>query len=186
MKKILFISAILLSAFCYKSEAQVRVNINIGLQPIWGPPGYDYVDYYYLPDLDVYYDVPRGLFVYFDYGRWNFSAALPGRYSGFDLYNSYKVVINARDPWLRNNYYRSHYDGYRGRSQAVIRDSRDDRYFAGRQRYENDRGGDRHEEWRDNRRDNGHDNGRGNEGRNNGRGNGDRDHGRRGGGGDDD
>ena len=173
MKKILLISTILLSAFCYNAESQVSVNINIGRQPVWGPVGYDYVDYYYLPDLDVYYDVPRGLFVYFNSGRWNFGASLPARYGRYDLYHSYKVVINDRDPWLRNTYYRSHYAGYRGRPQVVIRDSRDSRYFAARERYDHDRDNkgrrdDRHYDGGDR----GRDNGRGNGGKNNGRGNG--------------
>ncbi len=165
MKKIILIAAILAGAVCYKAESQVSVNINIGRQPVWGPVGYDYVDYYYLPDMDVYYDVPRGLFVYYDYGRWNFAAALPPRYGRYDLYHSYKVVINSRDPWMRNSYYRSHYSGYRGRQQEVIRDSHDQRYFSGREGY--------------NRGNNGRDNGRGNGGRNNGHGN-EGDHGNKG------
>jgi hypothetical protein len=163
MKKIFLVSAIILSAACYNANAQVSVHINIGRQPVWGPPGYDYVNYYYLPDYDVYYDVPRGLFVYFDLGRWNFGPSLPARYGHYDLYHSYKVVINDRDPWLRHDYYRSHYEGYRGRRQPVIKDSHDKRYFAGREGH-----------W---------DNGRGNGGRNNGRGNGrghDKDHGNHG------
>lgn len=139
MKKILLISAILLSVAFYKTEAQVSVNINIGQQPVWGPVGYDYVNYYYLPDLGVYYDVPRGMFVYFDYGRWNFAAALPARFGYYDLYHSYKVVINDRNPWMRNNYYYSHYSSYRGRYQPVIRDSHDNRYFVGREGYDNRR-----------------------------------------------
>ena len=159
MKRFFLVCAVVLSAVCYKANAQVNVNINIGRQPVWGPPGYNYVQYYYLPDYDVYYDVPRGLFVYFDLGRWNFAPALPPRFGNYDLYHSYKVVINDRDPWLRHNYYRGHYEGYRGRRQLIIRDSRDGRYFAARERHE----------------DFGRDNGRGNHGRNNGRGN---DHGR--------
>lgn len=177
MKKILLITAIIFSAFYYKADAQVSVNINIGRQPVWGPVGYDYVDYYYLPDYDVYYDVPRGLFVYFDFGRWNFAATLPPRYGHYDLYHSYKVVINSRDPWLRNSYYRSHYEGYRGRYQPIIRDSHDDRYFAGREHYDRDRNynrgsGERYDHGENRRGDYGRDNGRGNGGRNNGRGNG--------------
>jgi hypothetical protein len=141
MKKILLLSAIILCAVSFSASAQVSVNVNIGRQPVWGPPGYDYVNYYYLPDYDVYYDVPRGRFVYFDLGRWNFGPALPPRYGRYDLYHSYKVVINDRDPWLRHNYYHNHYVGFRGRSQSVIRDSHDERYFKGRERHsDNDRG----------------------------------------------
>ena len=139
MKKILLISAIFLSAGFYKANAQVSVNINIGRQPVWGPVGYDYVDYYYLPDMDVYYDVPRGLFVYYDFGRWNFAPALPARYGHYDLYHSYKVVINQRDPWLRNSYYHTHYASYRGHYQPVIRDSHDNRYYTARERYDHER-----------------------------------------------
>ena len=135
MKKILLISAILISAVCYKTEAQVSLSLNIGSQPLWGPVGYNYVNYYYLPDLGVYYDVPRGLFVYFDFGRWNFAPALPARFGSYDLYNCYRVVINDRDPWIRNNYYYSHYASYRGGYQPMIRDSHDNRYFAGRDGY---------------------------------------------------
>lgn len=180
MKKILFISAILISAVCYKTEAQVSLSVNIGSQPLWGPVGYDYVNYYYLPDLGVYYDVPRGLFVYFDFGRWNFAPALPASYGGYDLDNCYKVVINDRDPWMRNDYYRYHYASYRGRYQPIIRDSHDNRYFAGRPDYDygryNDRRFDRydnrreerHERWYD-REGDGHDNGVRDHGRGEGR-----------------
>lgn len=112
------------------SQAQVSVNINIGRQPLWGPTGYDYAGYYYMPDIDAYYSVANQQFIYMDAGRWIFNASLPGRYRNFDLYNGYKVVINDRDPWLRNDYYRNQYWGYRGRhGQGIIRDSRDYRYY---------------------------------------------------------
>jgi len=112
------------------SQAQVSVNVNIGSQPLWGPTGYDYADYYYMPDVDAYYSISNQQFIYMDAGRWVFRASLPGRYRNFDLYNGYKVVINDRNPWLRNDYYRNQYWGYRGRhNQPVIRDSRDYRYY---------------------------------------------------------
>lgn len=180
MKKILLFSVFLLGAFCYKTKAQVSVSINIGQQPVWGPVGYNYVNYYYLPDLNVYYDVPRGLFVYFDYGRWNFAPSLPPAFGRYDLYRSYKVVINDPNPWMRNNYYFSHYAPYRGRYQPLIRDSRDNRYFVGREGY-HVRNDDRYVQRRDDqyyrndnyRHDNGvrdHGNGQGRKGKGHGRG----------------
>lgn len=112
------------------SQAQVSFSLNIGSQPLWGPTGYDYAGYYYMPDIDAYYNVGSQQFVYMDGGQWVYRTSLPPRYRNYDLYNSYKVVINDRDPWLRNDYYRRQYRGYRGRrSQAVIRDSRDYRYY---------------------------------------------------------
>jgi hypothetical protein len=56
------------SMICTPASAQVRVNINIGSQPVWGPVGYDHVDYYYLPDIETYYYVPTRQFVYFN--KW--------------------------------------------------------------------------------------------------------------------
>ncbi len=115
------------------SNAQVRVSINFNLdnQPAWGPTGYDYVENYYLPDLDVYYNVPQHRYYYYERGRWVSSSYLPYRYRGYDLYNSYKVVINDRNPWQNNERYRNEYSKYRGQqhNQQPIRDSRDPKYF---------------------------------------------------------
>ena len=99
MKKLLLFAAILFSiGATNKTEAQVgvNVNINIGSQPLWGPVGYDYVQYYYLPDIEAYYYVPRRQFVYLSGGNWIFSYGLPPMYRGYDLYSGYKVVINRR------------------------------------------------------------------------------------------
>lgn len=122
-------SVIVLTSFIYKAaDAQVRVNVsvNIGSQPDWGPSGYDYAEYYYLPDIDVYYHIPTRQYVYFENNRWFTVASLPSRYMNYDLYRGYKVVINESRPWLNNNTYRARYAGYRGRaSQPLIRDHRD-------------------------------------------------------------
>ena len=166
MKKILLISAILLSTYTYEANAQFSVSINIGSQPSWGPSGYNYVNYYYLPDLDVYYDVPQGMFVYFDLGRWNYGRSLPARYGHYDLYRSYKVVVNDRNPWLRNDYYHSHYASYRGRYQPVIRDNHANEYSVVRERGNSNRYDNRHDDWnKNNSRGNDHGHGRGDHGR---------------------
>jgi hypothetical protein len=113
------------------SYAQISVNFNIGVQPVWGPTGYDYVEYYYLPDIDCYYYVPRHRFYYFERGRWIYRSSLPPRYGNYDLYNSYKVVVNERDPWRHHENYREKYASYKGRhDQQPIRDSRDSKYFV--------------------------------------------------------
>src|ERR1035437_11136909 len=111
--------------------AQVSVNFNIGVQPIWGPTGYDYVEYYYLPDIDAYYYVPQHRFYYFEGGRWIYRSSLPSRFGHFDLYNSYKVIVNERDPWRNDATYRQKYASYKGRhDQQPIRDSKDSKYFV--------------------------------------------------------
>jgi len=116
------------------TQAQVSVNINIGSQPQWGPTGYDHVDYYYLPDVDAYYNVPAKQYVYLNNGSWVWRNSLPARYSGYDLYNSYKVVMNTPKPYLSHNSHLrtySKYKNYKGK-QVSIRDSRDSRYANAR------------------------------------------------------
>jgi len=134
MKKIIITATVILLciAASNNSQAQVRVgvNINIGSQPAWGPTGYDYVDYYYLPDIDAYYYVPRHQFVYLSGGRWIFSSSLPVRYRSYDLYSGYKVVINEPRPYLRANVFRERYAAYKGHrnDQVVIKHDNGNHY----------------------------------------------------------
>jgi hypothetical protein len=130
MKKIIITAAILFSCIAYQfAQAQISLNINIGSQPAWGPVGYDQANYYYMPDIDTYYDVPAHRYVYLDNNNWVRRASLPARYSNYNLYNGYKVVVNEPQPWTRATVYRTRYANYRGRSgQIDIRDSRDEKY----------------------------------------------------------
>lgn len=132
MKKLIFTAALVLGCITTQiASAQISIGLhfNIGSQPDWGPVGYDRADYYYMPDIDAYYDVPAHQYVYYEGNVWVHRTYLPARYRGYDLYHGYKVVINRPSPWLRHSYYRTTYASYRGRpSQAIIRDSRDARY----------------------------------------------------------
>src|SRR6478672_5680534 len=105
MRKVFFSSAlILVLAFTFgRSNAQISVSVNIGLQPEWGPVGYDYVDYYYMPQYEVYYYVPERKFVYLDGGRWIFATALPPRYGTVNLFSTYKVVVNEPRAYMHFN-----------------------------------------------------------------------------------
>lgn len=120
-----------LSAFSFNSAtAQVQVNVNIGSQPQWGPVGYDYVDYYYLPDIETYYHVPKRKFVHLNpAGKWVYSNGLPHAYSGYNLYSGYKVVINQPQPYLHHSTYKVKYAGYKGnKSQVVIKNNKGQKY----------------------------------------------------------
>ena len=63
-------------------DAQVRINLNFNIdrQPIWGPTGYDHVEYYYLPDVEAYYYVPQQRFYYYEGGRWISGSSFVARY----------------------------------------------------------------------------------------------------------
>ena len=96
------------------SNAQINVNVNLGSQPQWGPSGYNHVDYYYLPDIETYYYVPQKQFVYRNNGQWAFTNSLPAKYSGYNLYNGYKVVLNTPKPYLSFDNHKVKYAKYKG------------------------------------------------------------------------
>jgi hypothetical protein len=135
MKKIYIVALIAGILICFsmpsKAQTQINLSVNISSQPIWGPVGYDEVLYYYLPDIDVYYYVPKHRFIYLDRGRWIYSSNLPPRYRNYDLYKGYKVVINEHRPYLHDKEYMEKYSSYKNRhDQQPIRDSRDSKYFV--------------------------------------------------------
>ena len=140
MKRILLLTTVLAgSLLIFKpANAQFSASINIGVQPEWGPSGYDYAENYYLPDVEAYYSVPRHQFVYFDRGNWVYANSLPARCGNYDLYSGYKVVLNGRDPWMHFNDHRAMYSSYRYRhDQRAIRDFHGGDYGRGGYAYGN-------------------------------------------------
>src|ERR1700761_6990056 len=108
MKKLLLSALCILGLFAFKSaHAQIKLSINIGSQPDWAPTGYDHADYYYLPDIDCYYDVTNRQYVYQNGNNWTKSSSLPAKYRSYNLYNGYKVVINKPQPWLQEKTYKA-------------------------------------------------------------------------------
>ncbi|TPG37625.1 hypothetical protein [Flavobacterium pectinovorum] len=103
------------------TQAQVSINVNIGTPPSWGPAGYAEMEYYYLPDIEAYYDVRASQFIYFGDGRWVRTTYLPRQYRNYDLYGGYKVVLNdyhGRTPYAYFDRHRArYYKGYHGTPQ---------------------------------------------------------------------
>lgn len=148
MKKIFLIAAMIAGGVFFQSaQAQLRITLraNIGSQPVWGPTGYDRADYYYMPYIDVFYNVSRRQYVYQQRGRWIFSASLPIQYRNYNLYTGYKVVVNEDRPYRNADMYRNQYSSYKNRhDQEVIRNSHDSKYFQ-------IKGHPEHNKWRNDR-----------------------------------
>jgi len=86
--------------------------------PNWAPDYYPGTRYYYIPDLETYYDLSNQDFVYLDNGQWFFSRSLPFIYNEYDLYNGYIIALN-RDiyqPWMHHQFYVSNYPRFYYRS----------------------------------------------------------------------
>ncbi|WP_395066885.1 hypothetical protein [Flavobacterium sp.] len=85
MKKVKLLIVTILFLTIANIQAQVSVNVNFGTPPVWAPADRVETQYYYLPDVDAYYDVPAQRFIYINNGVWIRSASLPARYSNYNL-----------------------------------------------------------------------------------------------------
>lgn len=105
-------------------QAQVEVTVNIGVPPPWGPAGYPEVRYYYLPDVESYYDVQASMFICVIEGAWVHRNNLPSRYKSYDMYDGYKVVLTDYYGSAPYKYFDEHKvkyaKGYRGPDQKTI------------------------------------------------------------------
>ena len=103
--------------------AQVSVNVNIGGRPDWGPVGYTEANYYYLPDVEAYYDVRQANFIYANNGTWIAASTLPARYRSYNLYTGPKVVLTDYRGNRPYTHFKTHkvkyYRGYRPNAVVV-------------------------------------------------------------------
>ncbi|MCC9070545.1 hypothetical protein LNQ49_02885 [Flavobacterium sp. F-65] len=120
--KYFFIGMVFITASAL--HAQVSVNVNIGSPPSWGPAGYTDVRYYYLPNLEMYYDINTSNYIYINNGRWIRTRNLPRAYRNYDLYNEYKVVLTdyrGNSPYDNYKIHKGKYGkDYRGKPQKTI------------------------------------------------------------------
>lgn len=124
------------------TQAQVSVNLNIGTAPSWGPYGYAEAEYYYLPDVQAYFDIRESQFIYFGSGRWVRSRYLPRQYRNYDLNSGYKVVLNdyhGHRPYTNfHNDRVRYYKGYRGDNHRYSQARYADHHrYAENRRYKN-------------------------------------------------
>jgi len=152
MKKLILLTVFVASTSVMNySNAQFGVNVNVRLGlPAWISGGYAESEYYYMPEIDAYYNVRLQQFIYMDGGNWIFSSRLPGMYAGFDLYNCRKLPVYGDRPYLHGDIYRERYAQYRNNyydhnyHQPVVAYN-NSRY---NERYDYDR----HDNYRDNHR----------------------------------
>jgi len=107
MKKIIYTMAIASIAMISAAKAQVSigVGVNIGAPvavapapvmagPAWIPAGAA-SPYYFFPDINCYYDMGVGQYIYFENNRWLYSRAIPPRFAGYN-FRGHMVPMNHR------------------------------------------------------------------------------------------
>ncbi|MDR3693656.1 hypothetical protein [Mucilaginibacter sp.] len=139
MKKLALLSAIAISGFMINTaNAQIGIHVGIGFAPqraiyatypptVQSPDYGDGDDYYYLPDLGVYYNVTDQDYVYFDGNEWVTAEYLPGAYRDYDWSNARRYEVRAYRPYMHDDVYRSRYEGNRFEGWA----QRDGDHFEG-------------------------------------------------------
>ncbi|MBC7524655.1 MAG: hypothetical protein H7239_09480 [Flavobacterium sp.] len=104
MKKLQFLLLVILFMGL---NAQSQVTVTFGKPPVWAPAKPADVQYYYLPDVDTYYDVPSSKFIYQRNGKWFRSAALPAQYRNYNLKGGNVVYLTD---YKGNEPYKFHKD----------------------------------------------------------------------------
>jgi len=141
MKKLILIPAIALSGLIFNTaDAQIGFHVGFRFRPriaVYAPapvvveqpvayeqpaPVYDQAapayadstdDYYYLPDVDAYYDVTDQCYFYFNGYNWISAAFLPGAYANYDWRTCRRFEVRAPRPYLHDDFYRTRYNGQR-------------------------------------------------------------------------
>ncbi|PZP50819.1 MAG: hypothetical protein DI598_04750 [Pseudopedobacter saltans] len=107
MKKIFHSLAIIAISFASykKAEAQVSVQINVGgifsaaisSAPVMAAPIVANTnDYYYYDDINCYYDVANGQYIYPDNGVWYYSSAVPMLFENYNFRNARHIAMDRR------------------------------------------------------------------------------------------
>ncbi|MCB2380030.1 hypothetical protein LGH70_20720 [Hymenobacter sp. BT635] len=108
MKLLKIAAAGLFALSLHTTTVQAQVNINI-TPPSWGPAVGPNTQYYYIPEVDGYYDVRDRQYVVQREGRWS-----RVRNAGYDTRTFHPVVVDyvGAQPWVRIEEYRTKYKGH--------------------------------------------------------------------------
>lgn len=133
------------------SQAQVSINVNLGapaviVRPAWVPQNHVNVDFYYIPEIESYYDVNASLYVYLDNGNWCRTRYVPVRYRNYDLNHARRIELRGYHGSRPYTYYNNHNVRYDNRNY-------NNRYVEGRRYSNNNRYADNYRNDRNDRYD---------------------------------
>ena len=96
----LFLLILIIGLFPIISNSQVSVGVNINVPVV--------ERYYYLQDIEGYYDTKTSMYIYNSGGRWVRVRTLPVIYRGFDFNTAHKVIIRDYSGNSPYYYYKVH------------------------------------------------------------------------------
>ncbi|WP_417357743.1 hypothetical protein [Flavobacterium sp.] len=96
--RILLVGLFLMTGALAKAQVSVSVNMNIGTPApapaVWVPATHVEARYYYMPEINVYYDINARNYLYVRNGAWVRTAYVPVAYRNYDFHRCQKVVVN--------------------------------------------------------------------------------------------
>lgn len=152
----LIATGIILFAASTASHAQLSVNVNIGAPAVvvrsaaWVPQNHAGVDFYYLPEIESYYDVNAGLYVYLNNGNWCRTRYVPAQYRDYDLVHARRIALSGYCGSRPYTYYNNHnvrYYDNRNYNRGYVEGRRynNDRYVDNYRSYDRYDRDDRHD-----------------------------------------
>jgi hypothetical protein len=111
MNKLQITLAASILMFTLQASAQFSVSVNLGTRPQYHDRYENQVSYYYLPEIEAYYDVNSAVFIYNGPRGWVRTTYLPEYCRDYDVNRGYKVAVNyaGRNPYVNFNYDRQKY-----------------------------------------------------------------------------
>lgn len=101
-------------------NGQVSVNVNLGTPPVWAPAEPVKTQYYYLPEIDTYYDVPSARFIYLNNGAWVRTKNIPPRYGNYKLKGSKIIYLTDYRGNTPYKFHKAHKVKYHGKGNYVV------------------------------------------------------------------
>ena len=128
--------------FISATQAQVSVNLNLGTPPVWAPAKSIATQYYYLPEIDSYYDVPAQRFIYPKKGKWISAKKLPSQYKNYNL-RSGKIVYltdyKGNSPYYHHKKHKGKYaaKSYGGNKVIYVEKQKHNKYKGHKKHHKN-------------------------------------------------
>jgi hypothetical protein len=117
----LFLVVASISIFNF-AQSQIDVNINLGKPPVWGPV-VTTEEYYFLPDINSYYDIRQSQFIYLNNGVWIRNKSLPKRFRSYNLNAGNVIIIDdyrGRSPYSKYKFHKTKYFKENKKSDKVL------------------------------------------------------------------
>ena len=114
--KLFLLATFMVTALNTQAQVAVKVDRTYGVKaPAWAPKAPVQTQYYYLPDIQTYYDVPARRYIYQKDGNWVRTASLPTQYKGYNLYKGQTVYLTDYKGNAPYKYYGNHKVKYAGK-----------------------------------------------------------------------